>query len=48
MKASRLLFTVLVGTLALALSVEGWAFGRVGDYVSDFYGGAKDMWRNYK
>ena len=48
MTASRFLFTVFLGTLALTMSVDGWAFGRIGDYVSDFYGGAKDMWRNYK
>ena len=52
MKVNKVLFTLLVGLLASTLSVEGWAFGRIGDYVKDyvkdFYGGSKDMWNNYK
>ena len=47
MKATGILLAALLGVLMSTISVNGWAFG-AGRYVNDFYGGAKDMWNNYK
>ena len=48
MEVGKAIVFVLMGILVSAFSVEGWAFGRAKEYVKDFYGGSKDMWRNYK
>ena len=48
MRAGTVLFAGLIALFSTTISVEGWFLGRAKSYVKDFYGGAKDMWNNYK
>lgn len=48
MEAGKVILLLLVGMLVSAFSVEAWFWDGASDYIKDFYGGAQDMWRNYK
>ena len=40
--------TLFIGLVAATLSVEGWAFGRIGDYFSDAKDYVKDVYNDAK